>query len=67
MLRNSVVRLSVTLRASEEEIGSLARSQGRVVVLLGTKYRLSNRVTLLVDSDSSVYAFEKDLEDLMKM
>jgi hypothetical protein len=52
-------------KVTEEELGALERSRGRVVVLSDGKYRISGDVTLYRDTDGSVYAMEPDLEHLL--
>jgi hypothetical protein len=49
-------------KASPEEIDALQQSKGRVVVLSGTKYAISDKITLFSDTDGSVYVQEEDLE-----
>jgi len=49
-------------KASKEEVSALERIRGRVIVLAGWKYNISDVLTLHVDKDGSVYAVETDLE-----
>jgi|UniRef100_A0A7C4ARQ0 hypothetical protein len=49
-------------KATKEEIGSLERLKGRVIVLNGPRYMISDVLTLYADKDGSVYVVEEDLE-----
>lgn len=51
-------------KASKEEWDSLEKSKGRVVVLSGSRYNISGKITLYTDTDGSVYVSEDDLEGL---
>ncbi len=48
-------------KASQEELNSLAQITGRVVVLSGATYNISESLNLYADSDGSVYVREGDL------
>ncbi|MCX5861701.1 MAG: hypothetical protein NTW27_06230 [Deltaproteobacteria bacterium] len=51
-------------KASKEEWDSLEKSKGRVVVISGADYNISDKITLYTDTDGSVYVSEDDLEGL---
>jgi hypothetical protein len=53
-------------KASKEEIAALERVRGRVIVLAGWKYNISDTLTLYVDKDGSVYAVEDDVESFFE-
>jgi len=49
-------------KATKQELDSLEKSKGRVVVLSGPKYHISEKITLFTDRDGSAYVYENDLE-----
>jgi hypothetical protein len=49
-------------KATPEEIDLLERIDGKVVVLNGTKYNVSEALMLFKDTDDSVYVLEDDIE-----
>lgn len=49
-------------KATEEELNSLAKISGRVIVLSGATFNISESLPLFADSDGSVYVRERDLE-----
>jgi hypothetical protein len=53
-------------KASPEEINALETTKGKVVVLSGTKYAITRKISLYADSDGSVYAVEEDLADFFE-
>lgn len=52
-------------KASEEEVGCLEKSRGRVVVVSEGKYQISEEITFFTDRDGSVYALEEDVQPLL--
>jgi hypothetical protein len=54
-------------KATQEEINSLAETNGRVIVLSGVKYNITDPIMLLQDKDGSVYVFEEQVEDLINV
>jgi len=53
-------------KASKEELKSLEKSKGLVVVLSEGKYNISDNVTLYTDKDGSVYVLEDDITSLLE-
>lgn len=53
-------------KASKEELKSLEKSKGLVVVLSEGKYNISDSVTLYTDKDGSVYVLEDDISSLLE-
>ncbi len=53
-------------KATQEEISSLQPTKGKVVVLNGADYSISDKLTLLTDTDGSVYVFEDDIQSLIQ-
>lgn len=49
-------------KASKEEVDSLEKIKGKVIVLSGTHYNISDKIILYSDTDGSVYVSEDDLE-----
>ena len=49
-------------KASSEEVNSLKRMSGRVIVIVESKYNISDSITLYADTDGSVYVDEEDVE-----
>lgn len=49
-------------KATKDELNSLTKMTGRVVVLSGSTYNATETVALFTDSDGSVYVRESDLE-----
>jgi len=52
-------------KASQEEVESLQKSNGKVIVLADGKYHISDATTLFNDTDGSVYVQEEDIKDLL--
>jgi len=50
-------------KATREELDALQKLKGRVVVLSGIKYNISEKIGLYSDTDGSVYVQEEDLEE----
>lgn len=50
-------------KATQEELNSLQKTKGKVVVLSGAKYNISEKIELFSDTDGSVYVQEEDLEE----
>lgn len=50
-------------KATREELDALQKLKGKVVVLSGTKYNISEKITLYSDTDGSVYVEEENLEE----
>jgi hypothetical protein len=53
-------------KASQEEIASLVKSQGRVIVLSDGKYHISDEIAFYTDRDGSVYVLEDDVQGLLE-
>jgi len=53
-------------KASQEEIGSLKKAQGRVIVLSEGKYNISEEITTYMDRDDSVYVLEEEIQGLLE-
>ncbi len=54
-------------KATEEELSSLQRISGKVVVLSDMKYFVSQALTLMADTDGSVYVLEDDIENIINI
>ena len=52
-------------KATREEIETLEKSKGRVVVLYEAKYGITDQINLYTDKDGSVYALEENLKHLL--
>jgi hypothetical protein len=52
-------------KASSEELASLEKIQGRVIVLSEGKYAITETVPLYSDRDGSVYVVEQDVEKML--
>lgn len=52
-------------KATREEIQTLEKSKGRVVVLYEMKYNITDKINLYTDKDGSVYALEDNLIHLL--
>lgn len=50
-------------KATQDELNSLQKTKGKVVVLSGAKYNISEKIELFSDTDGSVYVQEEDLEE----
>jgi len=50
-------------KATPDELNSLQKTKGRVVVLSGPKYNISEKIALFSDTDGSVYVEEENLEE----
>ncbi len=53
-------------KASSGEVDSLRQSSGRVIVVLESKYSISDSITLYSDTDGSVYVVEEDVQGLFE-
>jgi hypothetical protein len=51
-------------KATKEELDSLEKSHGKVIVLSEGNYHVSEKLNLYNDTDGSVYVLEKDVEQL---
>ncbi|MFH0959730.1 MAG: hypothetical protein V1897_13610 [Pseudomonadota bacterium] len=51
-------------KASPEELDSLKIVEGRVIAVIGSKYRISQNTNLFKDKNS-IYALEKDVNHLL--
>jgi hypothetical protein len=52
-------------KVTPEELASLVKSEGRVVVLSDGKYAISENIPLYTDRDGSVYVLEDAVEELL--
>ena len=53
-------------KASAEEVDSLKQSSGRVIVVLESKYHISDSITLYTDKDGSIYVDEEDVQSFFE-
>ena len=53
-------------KASAEEVDSLKQSSGRVIVVLESKYHISDSITLYTDKDGSIYVGEEDVQSFFE-
>ncbi len=52
-------------KASREELSELKESEGCVVVLSGSEYKISEKVALYCDRDGSFYVLEDNVKSLL--
>jgi hypothetical protein len=53
-------------KATPEEVDALEKIKGRVIVLNGVNYHITEKVTLYTDKDGSVYVMEEDVASFLE-